>query len=119
MLNLAINFSLATACLFLAVLFIPGLQFEHVLTIVPTCFILGLMNFLVRPLMVWMGIDVTIGKIGLFSFVLNWLLFNVGIGLLDEFDEVSWIGALFGAVLMGLIQAILWGWDMKRTKPIT
>lgn len=119
MLNLAINFSLATATLFLAILFVPGLQFEHVLTIIPTCFILGLTNFLVRPIMVYLGIDVTIGKIGLFSFVINWILFNVGIGLLDEFDEVSWIGALFGAVLMGLIQAILWGLDMKRTKPIS
>jgi len=119
MLNLAINFSLATATLFVAVLFIPGLQFEHILTIVPTCFILGLMNFLIRPMMVYLGIDVTLMKIGLFSFVMNWLLFNVGIGLLDEFDEVSWVGALFGAVLMGLIQAILWGVDMKRTKPIT
>jgi putative membrane protein len=119
MLNLALNFSLATATLFLAVLFIPGLQFEHILTIVPTCFILGLMNFLIRPLLVFMGMDVTPARIGTFAFVMNWVLLNVGIGLVDEFDEYSWMGALFGAVLMGLLQAILWAWDFKGRKPVT
>jgi putative membrane protein len=119
MLNLALNFSLASVALFLAVFFIPGLQFEHILTIVPTCFILGFMNFLIRPLLVYMGMDVTPLRIGIFSFIMNWVFFNVGIGLLDEFDEYSWIGAFFGAVLMGLIQAVLWTWDIRGRKPIT
>ncbi len=119
MLNLAINFSLATATLILAVLLIPGLEFENILTIVPTCFILGFVNFLIRPIMVMLGIDVSPVKIGIFSFFLNWFMFNVGVGLLDEFDDFSWTGAFFGAVLMGLFQAILWGIDMKGRKPVT
>lgn len=119
MLNLAINFSLATATLILAVLLVPGLEFEHILTIVPTCFILGFLNFLIRPMMVMLGIDVSPLRIGLFSFVLNLLFLNVGIGLLDEFDDFSWTGAFFGAVILGLIQAILWDLDMKGRKPVT
>lgn len=119
MLNLAINFSLATATLILAILLIPGLEFEHILTIVPTCFILGFLNFLIRPMMVMLGIDVSPLKIGIFGFVLNLLMLNVGIGLLDEFDDFSWTGAFFGALLLGLFQAILWGLDMKGRKPIT
>lgn len=119
MLNLALNFTLPLFILIVAVAFFPQLEISHILSIVPTAFIIGFMNFLIRPSMVILGIDLTTLRIGLFSFFLNWLFFNVGFGLLDAFDDQSWIGAFFGALLMGVFQVFLVRIDENERKPIT
>lgn len=117
--NLALNFILPAFLLLLAVFTSSQLEISHIISFVPTVFILGFMNFLIRPLMVMMGIEETPLKTGLFAFSLNWPLFNVGLGLLDAFDDQSWIGAFFLALLMAVFQVFLVRIDETGEKPVT
>jgi hypothetical protein len=43
----------------------------------------------------------------------------VGLGLLDAFNNQSWMGAFFMAVLMGLFQVFLVRIDETGRKPVT
>lgn len=117
--NLALNFTLPALLLILSVLASTQLEISHIISLVPTAFILGFVNFLIRPFMVILRIDLTSFRIGIFSFILNWLFFNVGLGLLDAFDDQSWIGALFLAVLMAIFQVFLVRIDETGRKPVT
>jgi putative membrane protein len=118
-LNLALNLALTFTALILVTLFVPYVQMPHILTLIPTTLLIGFMNFLIRPMMVMLGIDLTSGKVFGFTLILNWLFFNVGLGLLDEFDEQGWVGAFFGALFMAILQIIFLRIDYKRRKPIT
>lgn len=119
MINLALNFALPAFIMVAAMALFPQLEVSHIISFVPSTFIIGFMNFLIRPVMVILGIDLSPMKVGLFSFVLNWLFFNVGIGLLDAFDDQSWFGAFFGAVLMAIFQLFLVRIDETGRKPVT
>jgi putative membrane protein len=68
--------------------------------------VLGLVNTLLRPLLVLLTLPVTILTIGIFYFVLNGLLFW-GVGsLLQGFD----VGGLGSGILGGLLYGLIaWG----------
>ena len=119
MLNLALNLAATALIMVLVPLFVPFVQMPHILTIIPTILIIGFMNFLLRPMMVLLGIELTYLRTMILALVLNWPFMNVGYGLLDEFDEQSWLAAFFGALLMSLFQIVVLNIDWNRRKPIT
>lgn len=119
MLNLALNLAATALIMVLVPLFVPFVQMPQILTIIPTILIIGFMNFLLRPMMVLLGIDLTYSRTLILSLVLNWPFMNVGYGLLDEFDEQSWLAAFFGALLMSFFQILILKLDWNRRKPIT
>lgn len=117
--NLALNFALPAFLVLLAVFTSTQLEISHIISLVPTVFILGFMNFLIRPIMIMLGMELTSLRIWLFAFALNWPFLNVGLGLLDAFDDQSWIGALFLALLMAIFQVLLVRVDEAERKPVT
>jgi len=69
--------------------------------------VIGLVNMLIRPVLVLLTLPVTILTLGLFIFVINGLLFYLVGHILQGFEVHSlWTGVL-GAVLYSLISWVL------------
>jgi putative membrane protein len=69
--------------------------------------VLGLLNAVIRPILVFLTLPITILSLGLFIFVLNGLLIWATSKLVHGF-VVTGIGpAIFGAILMTVISFIL------------
>lgn len=69
--------------------------------------VIGLLNTLVRPLLVILTLPVTLLTLGLFYFVLNGLLFWWAGKLLDGFEVHGAVDAVLGAILYSLIAWVL------------
>ncbi|MDR2155992.1 MAG: phage holin family protein [Burkholderiaceae bacterium] len=76
-----------------------------------TALVIGLLNMLLRPVLVILTIPVTLLTLGLFLFVINALMFWAASGLLDGFHVDGFGAALIGSLIYSalglLIDAVL------------
>jgi putative membrane protein len=69
--------------------------------------VLGLVNAIVRPVLVLLTLPVTILTLGLFIFVLNGLLFWMVASGLEGFHVAGFWSGVFGAILFSLVSWLL------------
>jgi putative membrane protein len=69
--------------------------------------VLGLINTLIRPLLILLTLPVTILTLGLFIFVINGLLFWAVGSLVPGFHVGGFWPAVFGAIVFSVISWIL------------
>jgi len=69
--------------------------------------VLGLLNTLVRPLLVILTLPVTVVTLGLFLFVINALMFWAASGLLEGFHVAGFGAALLGSLLYSLCGVVI------------
>ncbi|HUW26866.1 MAG TPA: phage holin family protein [Gallionella sp.] len=86
--------------------FVPGIHVDGFASALIAAFFLGLVNTLIRPLLLLLTLPVTLLTLGLFIFVINGLLFwFVGSVLRGFVVDGLWYG-VFGAVLYSIFS---WG----------
>ena len=68
--------------------------------------VLGLVNALVRPILVILTLPVTILTLGLFLFVINALLFWLVAEIVEGFRVTGFVAALVGSILYSLITLV-------------
>jgi putative membrane protein len=71
--------------------------------------VLGLVNTLIRPILVILTLPVTLLTLGLFIFIINALLFLFVGNLLAGFQVASFGAALLGSILYSVISWLLSG----------
>ena len=69
--------------------------------------VLGLVNAVIRPLLVLLTLPVTVLTLGLFIFVINGLLFWAVASLLPGFDVTGFWSGVLGAIVFSLISWLL------------
>jgi putative membrane protein len=70
-------------------------------------FVLGLLNTLVRPLLVLLTLPVTLLTLGLFLFVINALMFWWAASLLEGLNVAGFGAALIGSLLYSLCGMVI------------
>jgi putative membrane protein len=69
--------------------------------------VLGLVNAVVRPVLILLTLPATILTLGLFIFILNGLLFWMVGSFVDGFHVAGFWSGVFGAIVFSLISWIL------------
>jgi putative membrane protein len=69
--------------------------------------VLGLLNSLLRPILVLLTLPVTLLTLGLFLFVINALMFYFAAHLLEGFQVDSFTAALIGSLLYSLCGVVI------------
>ncbi len=77
--------------------------------------ILGLLNAVVRPILLVLTLPITILTLGLFSFVINALLIWFVGSFIQGFDVAGFLPALLAAIVLWAV-SILTNWFIKSTK---
>ena len=84
-----------------------GVQVSSFGAALVAAFVIGLLNTVLRPVLVVLTIPVTLVTLGLFLFVINALMFWVASSLLGGFQVSGFVGALIGSLLYSLISVVL------------
>lgn len=82
---------------------VPSVQVASFGTALIVALVLGLINAILRPLLILLTLPVTILTLGLFIFVINALLFQLAGNLIDGFNVGGFWSALFGSIVYSLI----------------
>ena len=92
----------------------PWVQVDTFWAALVAALVLGLINALIRPLLVLLTLPVTIVTLGLFIFVINGLLFWWVGSFIDGFHVSGFWSGVFGAIVYSLISWLLSSLLMKK-----
>ena len=97
---------LAAALLLVAHLY-PGVVVKSFTSALIAAFVLGLLNALLRPILVLLTLPVTLVTLGLFLFVINALMFYFAASMLDGFQVTGFVAALIGSLIYSLCGMVI------------
>jgi putative membrane protein len=81
---------------------LPGITIEDAPTLFLAALLLGLLNALVRPIVLLLTLPLTILTLGLFLLVVNGLMLALVAALLDGFHVAGFGSAVLGSILVSL-----------------
>ncbi len=82
---------------------VPSVQVAGFATALVAALVLGLVNTLIRPVLVLLTLPITVVTLGLFIFIINGLLFWFVAAFIEGFRVGGFWSAVFGAIVYALI----------------
>lgn len=106
MLGFVIRLLINAVGLWLAALIVPGIEFSGPFTLVFAAFLLGVVNALIRPVVVVLTLPLTIVTFGIFLLVINAAMFGLVAWMLPGFVVSGFFAALFGWLIVTIASGI-------------
>jgi len=101
------------AILIISYLFPRVIRVEGVWAALIAAFVLGIINALLRPVLVLLTLPVTVLTLGLFLLVINGLMLLLVAALVPGFRVNGFWGAVLGSVLISIVSWML-SWFLPR-----
>jgi putative membrane protein len=89
--------------LWLASEWVPGIEITGIWTLLGAALLLGLVNAIVRPLLVLLTLPFTLVTLGLFLLVINAAMLGLVAWAFDDFSIAGFWPALFGSIVVSLV----------------
>jgi putative membrane protein len=110
--ELLLRFIVNAIALYLIAKYVPG--FNHGITVgtaLIAALIFGIVNAVLGPILRLLSLPLTIVTLGLFSVVVNYILFAITVWVTPNFHttgEISpWLANLYGAILMMIVSTLM------------
>jgi len=98
---------LNAVALLVAAWLVPGVEITGAAAAVLAGLLLGVVNALVRPVLLLLTLPFTLVTLGLFIFVVNAVCFALTAALVPGFRLSGFLAALFGSIVVSLVSWIL------------
>jgi putative membrane protein len=93
--------------LWVATYLVPGVRVASTGTLLVAALVLGLVNALVRPILFFVTLPITVVTLGLFYLVVNGLAFGLAAALVPGFTVTSFTSAILGALVVSVVSWLL------------
>lgn len=107
MIELLLRLIINAVALFAVVRLVPGISVAGTGNLVISSLILGLLNAVLRPIISFFSLPVTILTLGLFTFVVNGIVFAIAAWVVPGFSVAGFGSAMLGALLFSIISFVL------------
>jgi len=108
--NLLLKLLLTAVAVIILAYFLSGIQLtgNQFTTALIVAVVLGILNLLVKPILVILTLPITVVTLGLFLLIINALMVLLAGNLIDNFGVSSiWTAILF-SVLLSILQSVLY-----------
>jgi putative membrane protein len=97
-----------TLAVLVAVYIVPGIHYQNWLDLFVASLLLGILNAVIRPVLMLVSLPLLIFSLGLFMLVINALLLDfVGYLLRPQFSVIDFSSAFWGALVISIVSLIL------------
>jgi len=86
---------------------LPGAEISDYLAAVMVAFVLGLLNMLLKPILIILTIPVTVLSLGLFLLVINAFIVQLSAHLVRGFEVVNFWWALLFSIILSVVTWLL------------
>ena len=102
---LLLRWILNTLALFVVVTLVPGFHYHSIVSLAIAALVLGLLNAIVRPILFFLTLPLTIVTLGLFLIVLNAIMLELTAWFLPprDFRIDSFGAAVIGAIVLAVV----------------
>lgn len=101
--NLFVRWLLNAVALGVTAWLLPGITVTGAVALIVAALVIGLVNALVKPILVVLTLPLTILTLGLFLLVVNALMFWLAAAVVPGFEVAGFWSALFGAIVMAIV----------------
>lgn len=98
-----VGWAINALCLLAIPVLLPGVQVGGFGTALVVALVLGLLNTLIRPVLIVLTLPINLLTLGLFTFVINGLLFWLAARFVDGFSVSGFGWAVAGAFAYSLV----------------
>lgn len=103
-----LRWAINTLAVLVAVYIVPGIHYRKPLDLLVASLLLGILNAVLRPIMMLLTLPLLIFTLGLFTLVINaLLLYCVGWLLRPRFSVDDFWGAFWGALVISVVGTVL------------
>ena len=105
--KILIKWALSAMVLLAIAHFYPGVVVKTFMAALIAALVIGLLNTIVRPILVVLTLPVTLLTLGLFLFVINALMFWAAGYVLDGFEVQGFTAALLGSLMYSVAGLVI------------
>lgn len=105
--NIVANLLINGLAVFITAYILPGVNVENYLVALIVAVVLGIINTIVRPILIFLTLPVTVLTFGLFIFVINALIILIVSNLVPGFSVRSFGWAFVFSLVLSLVAGIL------------
>ena len=118
MIGLLIRWLVLTAAIMAASYMLEGITVASFWSALAAAAILGVLNVILRPIILLLTLPVNILTLGLFTFVINAALLMLVSGLISGFDVHGFWPALWGSIIISIVSWLLTAFISDRGKVV-
>lgn len=101
--HLLLRWLISAAAIFIVPFIVPGVSIENPWNALMAALVIGLINLFIRPILIVLTLPVTVLTLGLFTLVINALLFWLTSTIVEGFVVSGFVAAFLGALAYWLI----------------
>jgi putative membrane protein len=105
--RLLINILLTAVAVWVADYFIPGVALESYVTAIIAGVVLGVVNALIRPIVLLLTLPINFLTLGLFTFVINALMVMLVAEIVPGFEVTGFWAALLFSVIVSILKMLI------------
>ncbi len=105
--GILIRWLILTAAVLTAAYLVTGIQVGNFFSALAAAAVLGILNALLRPVLVVLTLPITVLSLGLFLFVINALLLLMASGVVGSFHVAGFGSALLGSLVISIVGWLL------------
>lgn len=104
--HLVVRWVVSAFALWVTCLLIPGIEVTGIGVTFLAAAVLGVLNALLRPLLLLLTLPITVVTLGLFAIVINAAMLRLTAGLVDGFVVEGFFPAFFGAIVLSVVSVM-------------
>lgn len=105
--KMLVNLFVSSLAVFITGYLLPGVKLESFTTAIVVAVVLGIVNAIVKPILVLFTLPLTLLTLGLFQFVINGLLILFVDAVVPGFSVINFGWALLFSLLISLVSSFL------------
>lgn len=105
--GILIRWLILTAAVLAAAYLVRGIHADDFFSALAAAAVLGILNALLRPVLIILTLPITVLTLGLFLFVINALLLMMASGLVGSFHVEGFGSALLGSLVISIVGWLL------------
>lgn len=104
---MVISWFASALVIFLLASFLPGIRVANFLTALTVALVMGLVNAVIKPILIILTLPVNILTLGLFTLIINAILVLLVAAIVPGFQVTSFWSALIFSVVLSLAMSVV------------
>jgi len=101
--KIIVNWILSTLAILITAYLLPGIGLENLAAAFIAALVLGILNAIVRPILLILTLPLNVLTLGLFTFIINAMVVSLAASLVPGFKIASFGWALLFSIILSLV----------------
>jgi putative membrane protein len=107
MLYILLVWILSALALLITSKLVKGFEIKDFKAALIASLVIGLLNAVLRPILLLLTLPINILTLGLFTFVVNAIVLRLAAGMMSSFKIADWMTAIIGAFVLVIVQILM------------